>query len=234
MMKYLEKKLNKNVVLDYSTNYADLLNKFQQKKIDIAYLGPLPYITLKQEYPPVLPLVHFKNSDGNTFYTCSIVTFATDHTKIEDIKNKKIALTQPLSTCGYLYVDTLLKNSNSSLENNKYRYLGQHDSVALSIIRGEFNFGGVKSRIARKYSNLGLKVVDETPLLPGFVLVGNSETLTKETLSSIQNIMKNVKKEEFQLWGENIRYGCSEAKDTDYNNLRAIKSTVKIPPIGNF
>lgn len=110
MIKYLEKKLNKKIILDYNNNYADILKKIIEKKIDIAYLGPLPYIELKEKYPSTIPLVHFKSSDGKIFYTCSIITFGTSDTRIENIINKKIALTQPLSTCGYLSVDALLKN----------------------------------------------------------------------------------------------------------------------------
>lgn len=93
MIKYLEKQLNKKIVLDYNQNYADILQKFKQKKIDIAYLGPLPYIALKDDYPAALPLVHFKNDNGSAFYKCSIVTFATNNTKLEDIINKKISYT---------------------------------------------------------------------------------------------------------------------------------------------
>lgn len=234
MIKYLEKKLNKKIILDYNQNYADILQKFKQKRIDIAYLGPLPYVTLKSEYPAALPLVHFKNSNGNAFYKCSLVTFATNNTKLEDIIDKKIALTQPLSTCGYLSVHSLLTKSNNSLKNNKYRYVGKHDTVALSVIRSEFDFGGVKSGIAQKYSNLGLKELAQTNLLPGFALIGNQKTLSLKTLQKIQIIMKNVKKEESQSWGENISHGCSEAKDIDYNILRKAKKTIIIPTKGNF
>ena len=234
MIDYLSKKLNKKIILDYNTNYADILKKFKQGKIDIAYLGPLPYVALKKEYPLASPLVHFKNSEGHTFYTCSIITFATTSTRINNIVNKKIALTQPLSTCGYLSVNALLNKSDNSLENNKYRYLNRHDSVALSVIKGEFDFGGVKNSIAKKYSNLGLKVISSTPLLPSFVLVGNEGTLSKKTLDNIQNIMTNVERDEYQLWGKNISYGCSKSKDTDYNGVRKLKKSMNIPSKGNF
>ena len=234
MIKYLEKKLNKKITIDYNKNYADILEKFKQNKIDLAYLGPLPYIELKEKYPSAIPLVHFKNSNGDAFYTCSLITFATTNTKIKNIINKKIALTQPLSTCGYLSVNALLKEQNNSLENNKYRYLGRHDTVALSVVRGEFGFGGVKSSIAKKYSNLGLKELATTPLLPGFSLVGNKATIKTATLNKIIQIIKNAQKEEFQCWGKNIRYGSKEAKDSDYDNLRILKDTTNIPKKGNF
>lgn len=234
MIKYLEGQLDKKIIIDYNKNYSDILEKFKQKKIDIAYLGPLPYIELKKYYSPALPLVHFNNSNGNKFYTCSLVTFATNDITIKNIKNKKIALTQPLSTCGYLSVEALLKESNNSLNHNKYKYIGRHDSVALSIIRGKYDFGGVKSSIAKKYSNLGLKELSKTSLLPSFTLVGNQKTISKKTLQKLVNVLKNTNKEELEKWGENISYGCSAAADEDYDSLRELKNNINIPIKGNF
>lgn len=120
------------------------------------------------------------------------------------------------------------------MKNNKYKYVCKHDTVALSVVRGEFDFGGVKSSIAKKYSNLGLKELAQTGLLPGFALIGNKETLPLETLQKIQVTMKNVQTEEVQRWGENISHGCNEAKDSDYNTLRKAKKTILIPIQGNF
>jgi len=202
MVKFLEKKLKKKIILDYNQNYADILKKFQENKIDLAYLGPLPYIKLKEKYILATPLVHFKSRNGNAFYTCSLISTSNTNIEIKDIKNKKIALTQPLSTCGYLSVNTLLKKEKSLLENNKYQYLGRHDSVALSVIRREFDFGGVKSSIAKKYTNLGLKELAKTPLLPSFSLIGNKATIQSDTLNQIIKIMKNIKKEETQYWAK--------------------------------
>lgn len=234
MIKYLEKNLNKKIVFDYNANYEDILEKFAKKQIDLAILGPLPYVELKKEFYQTLPLVHFKNNNGDAFYTCSLIAFATTNTTLENIKNKKIALTQPLSTCGYFSVNAFLEKANNSLENNKYRFIGRHDSVALSVARGEFDFGGVKSDIAQKYSNLGIKELAKSEKFPSFTLVGNQETLAKEILKKIQDLLKNVKKEEFQKWGEGINNGCSDAKEADFNIIKKIENKFKIPNKGNF
>ena len=46
MIKYLEKKLDVKIQIDYNSDYDALLEKFINGKIDITYLGPLPYLTL--------------------------------------------------------------------------------------------------------------------------------------------------------------------------------------------
>ena len=108
----------------------------------------MPYAYLEDRYEYANPLVNFKNSKGEVSYTCSFVTFITNDRPIENMIDTKIALTQPLSTCGYLFVNSVLKELNSDLDKNKYMYLENHDNVALSIIRDEFKYGGLRTDIA--------------------------------------------------------------------------------------
>lgn len=234
MIKYLEKSLNVQVKIDHNNSYDVILQKFIDGKIDIAYLGPLPYLALESQYTHVKPLVNFKNKEGKVSYTCSLVSFMTNSIDIKNISNEKIALTQPLSTCGYLFVNNILKKSDVNLEENRYRYLGKHDEVALSVIRDEFKFGGLKSEIAKDYYHLGLEEVAHSESIPNFILVGNSKTLNKEELLNIKNKMIQIDKKELSLWHKSIKYGAKETNDSDYIHLKEIIDSTKIPHKGNF
>ena len=220
MIQLLEKKLNKKIEIFYSGDYEQILDEFKKSKIDIAYLGPLPYVKLKESYESVYPMVHFKDQTGSSLYTCSFVRFL-NNTKIE-----RIALTQPLSTCGYLSVNNLL---NNKLENYKYKYLGKHDEVALSILRGDFDAGGLKTSVAKEYFHLGLEEISQTPNLPGFALVGNSNNLSLEYLEEIKKSLLEIEKETYSKWDKDIKYGVEPASDADYENLRKMMKNVVIP-----
>jgi phosphonate transport system substrate-binding protein len=234
MIKYLEKKLNVKIQMDYNDDYDTLLEKFINGKIDIAYLGPLPYLTLEEKYPNTMPLVNFKNKKGEVSYTCSFVSFISNEESIENMTDTKIALTQALSTCGYLFVNDVLNNSNTNIEKNKYKYLGRHDTVALSVIRNEFKYGGLKTDIAQGYNHLGLKEIIRSKDIPGFILVGNSKTLDDKTLVNIKNIMLSIEKEESSSWNENIKYGTKEINNADYDYLRKLIKSTKISHESNF
>jgi phosphonate transport system substrate-binding protein len=220
MINYLEKKLNKKIIFFYSDNYDDVLKNFKDSKIDLVYLGPLPYIELKNEYDSAQLLINFKNSDNTSTYSCSLVKF------INNKKTQKVALTQPLSTCGYFSVNSLL---NNKLENYDYKYLGKHDNVALSIIREEFDIGGVKTSIFKDYYHLGLEEISRTNKFPGMALIGNEKTLDKEYLNEIKQILLTTKKVDYSLWGEEIRYGLGEAFDKDYDEIRGMLKNLTIP-----
>ncbi len=219
MVQVLEKKLNKKIEIFYSESYEQILEEFKKAKIDIVYLGPLPYVKLKEEYEFAYPLIHFKDQSGSSFYTCSLVRFFNNE-KIE-----KIALTQPLSTCGYLAVNSLLDNK---LENYKYKYLGKHDEVALSVLRGDFDAGGLKTSIAKEYFHLGLEEISKTQDLPGFALVANSKNLDLEYLKEIQTVLLQIEKDIYSKWDKEIRFGVEIAHDKDYENIRKMMKNVVI------
>jgi phosphonate transport system substrate-binding protein len=231
---YLEKVLNVTVILDFSDDYAEIINKFMAGKIDIAYLGPLPYVELRAKYDQAEPVVHFNEANGKPMYTCAIVTTADSPLKLEGLKNRKIALTQPLSTCGYLSVNGLLREHGSSLADNRYTYLDKHDAVALAVVRGEFDAGGIKTAIGKKYSHMGLMVLAETVPMPSFGLVANKATMSDQAITALRESLKRLDpagadKEMLGSWGENIRNGVVVAVDSDYDAVRKFKSNLQIP-----
>ncbi|MCP5277867.1 MAG: PhnD/SsuA/transferrin family substrate-binding protein [Thiobacillus sp.] len=240
MLSYLEKHITADFRIEYSSDYADILKKFQAGKVDLAYLGPLPYAALREKYPQAVPVVHFVEKSGKSSYTCAIVV-AGVKIPLSGLKGKKIALTQPLSTCGYLSTDGLLRQAGVTLEQNRYRYLDKHDEVALAVARGEFDAGGLKTAIGRKYAHMGLSIVAETPALPGFALIANSRTLDAATIEALRKALTALKplddKDDAALtqnWGENIKRGAVPASDADYDAVRKLRARADIPEEGNF
>ncbi|WP_054701813.1 PhnD/SsuA/transferrin family substrate-binding protein [Desulfosarcina cetonica] len=176
MTDYLEQRLEVKIVYDYCDSYADVLERFRQSRVDLAYLGPLPYVELRATFAHAEPIVRFCESSGRAEYTCALVSFMDNVFDPQSAHHRRIALTQPFSTCSYLSTSRLMHWMGSNIEQNLYRYLKKHDEVALSVIRGDFDAGGLKTAIACKYAHMGLNIVAETLPLPGFALVGNTRT----------------------------------------------------------
>lgn len=240
MLAFLEKHIAADLRIEYSSDYADILKKFQEGTLDFAYLGPLPYVALREKYAQAVPVVHFIEKSGKASYTCAIVT-AGGNVSLAGLKGKKIALTQPLSTCGYLSTDGMLRKAGLDLEQTRYRYLDKHDEVALAVARGEFDAGGLKTSIGRKYAHLGLSIVAETAALPGFALIANGRTVDAGTIAAVQKALVGLKplllKDDAELtqnWGENIKRGAEPAKDSDYDAVRKLRGRADIPEEGNF
>jgi phosphonate transport system substrate-binding protein len=238
MTDFLQKRLGITIEYVYADSYADILQKFRAGKIDLAYLGPLPYVELHSRYPQAEPLVHFREASGETAYTCSLVAFADSTPSLAKLADKNVALTQPLSTCGYLSANGLLRRYGSNLERNNYRYLGKHDAVALAVVQGQYDIGGLKTAIGKKYEHLGLSILAETAPLPSFALVANKVTLRPGLQSLIRKALIDItpskNREMLAGWGDNIRYGAAPANDGDYDVIRELLGDVEIPDHGNF
>ena len=235
---FLEARLQVAVSLDYSDNYSEILDKMSRSKVDLAYIGPLPYVELRARYPHVEPLVRFREASGATAYTCALAAFPDNFFDPYLAHDRRVALTQPLSTCGYLSVEGLLRGNGLTLKNNRYRYLGKHDAVALAVIRGEFDAGGLKTGIARKYAHLGLEIIEETDPLPAFAMVANTRTVSAQRRDEIRRALIDLDpagKDRALLsgWGDNIRHGAVAASDDDYDVIRALLGNARIPSEGN-
>ena len=216
---YLEKKLDVKINLIYSESYNNIIKKFSENKIDLAYLGPLPFVKLKEIFPQAQAILYFNESKNSSKYTCSIVKFMKNENK------SKIALTQKLSTCGYLTMDNFL---NNKLENYEYRYLFKHDEVALSIIRGEYDLGAVRSSIYEEFKHLGLQEIKKSIPFPSFALVVNKSTISEDFIKRIENLLMNTNEEIFKNWGKFIKNGFSLANEDDYILIKEMLDNISI------
>ncbi len=242
LLHYLEKPAASQFKVTYFDNYEDILENFKQGKIDLVLLGPLPYIHLRTTYPQAEPMVRFLDQNGKDTYTCSLITgIESGLTSIAQLKGKKIGLTQPHSTCGYLTVHSLLEQAGINIQDTRFHYAGSHQKVALGVIRGKYDAGGVKTSIAKKYSHLGLTTLSESPCLPGFVLVANKKTMTDASIERIRTTLLDLHpltdaehRELTMGWGKNIRFGTTEAMDSDYDIIRQQSRSITIPAKGNL
>lgn len=235
MISYLEEKLDQKINFIYEEKYADMIASFKENKIDLAYLGPLPLVTLQKNFTSAVPLLTFNEQDGKSGYRCVLVKFAKDTINFKVPKKIKIALVQPLSTCGYIQTKILLKAySGKNIEEMQFDYLGNHEEVALSILRGDFVIGGMKESIAKEYQSLGLKIIQTSPVLPSFTLVANVNTLSVEQREKIKKILLEVPKKVYSQWGKSISHGMSEIDLRQFEEIKIDTLQNNIPQKGNF
>jgi phosphonate transport system substrate-binding protein len=237
MLNFLEQRLGVKIEIRYSSSYAEILERFRTGQIDLAYLGPLPYVSLRENHPQAEPLVHFLEKDGQATYSCAL--FGSDQRLEKPLRNKTFALTQPLSTCGYLAVDGLLRQRGERLDQQRFRYLEKHDEAVLAVARGDYDFGGAKTSIAKNYAHLGIVVLAETPPLPSFALVANSRRLSAERMSQLRRTLaelepKGRNRSLMSTWGPQLRNGAVGADDSDYDVLRRLRRQASIPEKDNF
>ncbi len=228
---YLKKNLQINVKYIYKQDYADIIKGFKNSSIDIAYLGPLPYIYLKNSCKHAMPIVTFKQANGKSNYQCVLSKFKED--TIDRSQTIKIALTQPLSTCGYYMSNILLKNSlDINISQQGYKYTMSHTNALIKTLEGEFDIAGAKDTIAKQYESLGMEVIAKSNALPGFSLVVNTKTLSPEQINQLQKTLLAIPYSTYKLWGGITSRGMVKPSPKEYEQLKVDFST--IPFYGNM
>lgn len=213
----LSARLQQPVQVRYIPNYQDILQQFKRGTIDILHLGPLPYLKLRQMQNGAEPLVVVNEADGSTAYTCALVTAYDGPSTIAQLQGP-VALTQPLSTCGYSAAAYLLDRQGKSLEKLTYTYLGNHDKIALAVAKGNYQVGTMKTTLALTYANLGLRVLAETPPFPGFLLVANRANLPPKRIVELRQLLLGLTAQE-RSGLQFGRHGFSPVVDAQYQQL---------------
>lgn len=189
-----------NLRIRHHADYADILAAFVDGDIDVAYLGPLPFLALRSLTSAAEPLVIFQESDGFPVYTCALVAPYDGITDSNDLHSTAVAgpeplcvaITQPLSTCGTLATTWMLQQQGVDANQVNTQALGHHEAVALAVIRAEFAVGGVKTDIANRFSPLGLRVLKQSPRLPGFAWVVNRATVPDATVTVLRDALLGI------------------------------------------
>lgn len=218
LVAYLSKQLKTPITIRYEKNYEEILRLFKDGKIDIVHLGPLPYVTLRDRYDKAEPLAATNEADGKSFYTCAMVTAFDGPTSVRQVR-RSIAFSQPLSTCGHLTAGYLLDKHGVKLEALHHDYLGNQDQVALAVVKGTYEVGTLKTAVAKKYASLTLRIIEETPAFPGFLLVANRATVTPEQIREIRKLLLGIasKDRAALVMGQ---HGFAPVLDANYDLIR--------------
>jgi phosphonate transport system substrate-binding protein len=227
---YLEEAAGVEIEWVHLNGYEEILAAFCAGKVDLAYLGPLPYLILSRDCPQARPLGCFRDAEGAAAYTCSLVVFGDSGLTLGGLKGVRFGLTQPYSTCGYLASSEMLASVGLTLggDGNRFSYAGSHSEAALGVARGQYDVAGIKTSIAARYRHLNLDVIATSAPYPGFNLVANAATLAPGTLDRLQQAVLRLDpaahpepSERMQTWGDPIRHGTVPAEQCDYSGVAA-------------
>lgn len=206
--------LDREVRIIVDRDNQSLVKDFIRGEVDIAYLGPLPFAVIYRNYPDLEVLVAVNEESGLAEYRCAMVSAYDGPISAGEVGGH-IALTSPMSTCGYLSMAHIFATHGIDIEKLDYSFIGSHDQVALGVIRGHYTVGGVKDIVAEKYQGLLLQVLDSTPPLPGFVLVANRNTFSAAEMEQMRTTLLHAESADYQSWGVG-NYGFSSAEYLDY------------------
>ncbi len=226
LAEYLSRELGIEVEAVFKSSYRDVVAALSDGSMDICLTGAFVYILAKQEID-IKPVAR-RIINGSSMYS-SIIIVRKD-SKIdffENLRNKRFAFTDKMSTTGYFLPVTMMRQ-RGIFEPEQYFseviFTGNHDSALLSVYMKSVEAGAVSIdywRLGNSKIKKKLKILWQSamvPLGPFVVRPGMDSAKRIKIKKAFLNIGKTA--DTLQLTKHLKINGFIETKDKDYDILR--------------
>jgi phosphonate transport system substrate-binding protein len=219
---YLSKKSGRPVEVKVSKSYQSHIKRVGEGQMDLAYMGPASYVKMTHTYGKKTVLACLE-VNGSPFFHGMIIALENSAIKtLQDLQDKRFAFGDPNSTMSHLVPRYMLWQAGIDLEDlKKYEFLGSHNNVALGVLGGYYDAGGVKEGVFYKYQKRGLKMLAKSPPIAEHVFVA-SKNLPESTVNTLRQSLVNLKDKAILSSIKKSVTGMAPAKDADYDSLRTI------------
>lgn len=231
LINYLSEELDKPMVLRIAKTYASHIERVGENKVDIAYMGPAPYVKLVKKYghKPLLAKIQVKGQ--STFQGAIIVAQNSPIKTLADLRGKGFAFGSPNSTMSHFVPRFVLwKAGMTTQQLSHYKFIKNHENVVLGVLLGEFEAGAIKKDIFSRYAQKGIRVLTWTPPITVHVFVA-TQRFPSHKLDKLRTLFLDINN---HSKGKTILTsikksitGITKVKDEDYEELRNILQTVE-------
>lgn len=226
---YLSRKLSLNIHVEFLSDYSEILESFENNKIDAGFIGSFSYI-LTHIKTDILPIARPVWLDNNSTYSGYIFVHKNSGIKSkEDMKGKKLVLVHKATTAGYLFQMSYFKKQGVANVNDffsKVLFAGSHDTAAWAVYIGEADVGGCKNHVFNELGNKYPDFKDKLTILAESSHVPSNGLVVKKNIplklrESLKNTLINLHKTEE---GRQVlkHFGAKkfiETRDEDYKPL---------------
>ncbi len=170
---YLAGTLGRPMRLVIANSYDEQIAMITDGRADYAYLGPTPYIRARER--GAVRILAGETEGGQAFYQSALVVRNDSPIqKITDLAGRRIALGAEISLSSALAPKQMLAQAGLKREDlAAIVHLDRHERVALAVLHGDFDAGGLRLDIARTYLPRGLRILATSPPLPPHVIVAS-------------------------------------------------------------
>lgn len=158
---YLTQQIGQDVQLFIVKDYQQLINAMGTGQVDLAFMGPSPYVSLTERYGP-MPLLGCLVGEQKTYSGVLFVREGSPIKQVTQLKGKRIAFVDPESTMGFQTALFCLNDNGLHLNDFDFKFLGNHHNVVYSVLMDNFDAGAVKPEVYKAFASQGLRVLSRT------------------------------------------------------------------------
>ena len=146
---------------------------------------------------------------------------------VKDLAGKRLALPSQDSFSGnWLPLAEFPRAGFTRAQLPVIRHFSHHHSVVYQVLRGAFDAGVVKERVAREFANRDIRIVLSSSPIPGSPLVVRKDCDTaivrsiRTALLAIDVRRAGRPRDSCRQWDQEFRYGFATATEQDFDGIR--------------
>ncbi len=234
---HLEKALGVRVVIRVARDHESALQEIGRGDVHIAFLDPATYCEVRARYrEQVAPLASAVGRDGRASRSVLVAKSGSGIERVVDAGGKRLALGTRQSAFSYVMPLAMLEDLGIKARDfANVDLLQQEDRVALSILIGEHDVGGISEAVAKKYSADGLRVLKSSEAVSRYAICG-SPSLPDQLRQRIVSGLQQLKDPAVLSSIDPDIGGFVVAEDRDYDMVRVMirnatgKDTIEYGP----
>ena len=229
--RYLSEKLGEKVTLIISKDYQSHVDAIGKGELDIAYLGPVSYVKLVEQYGERPLLGRQRIGQQPVFHGKIFVRADSKIQTLKELQGKRFAFGESHSTMSHLIPRYMLDEAGITVDRlAAYEFVGDHVNVALAVLAGKFDAGAVKEDVYYSYEKRGLRAIATSEPISDHVLVA-SNRLPEKKFQQIRNILLHMNtdaagREALQAMTPGVN-ALVTVQDKDYDTLRKALNKMK-------
>ena len=185
---YIQQKINHPVKLELASSYVDQIKRISNGQADLAYMGPTPFLRAQDHYladekNKLIPIAAEVKGGEASYHSVIVVRNSSVITTVDDLNGRTLALGAPHSFSSHYVPRVLIGNAGLAFKDLRdFAFLGRHERVALAVLHGDFDAGGLNREVAQRYKDRspGLRILSTSPPLAPHLIVARPELPIKQ------------------------------------------------------
>lgn len=222
LAEYLGKKTGNTITIKIAPSYLAHVLTVGDGKADLAFVGPSPYVRIKDKFGGIELLARFRMRDDINDKVVIVCRDTAPIKSIVDLAGKTFAFGDHQSFGSHFLPRWQLDTNGVPVKDLvAYDFVKSHDNVVLSVLHGDFAAGGVRFDIFRKYADRPLRVLAGPFLIPPHALVcrtdlepGLKDALRQSLLTlRDRTVLENINPD---------MLGFEKVSDSDFDKARTV------------
>ncbi len=177
---YLGGVLRRPVHLVIATTYDEEIEMISTGRADYAYLGPTPYVRARARGR--VEILAGETENGQAFYQSALVAREDSPIRnVADLSGRRVAFGAEISMSSAVAPKLIMAQAGlKRAELAEVAHLDRHERVALAVLHGDFDVGGLRLDIAKSYLSRGLRILAISQPLPPHVIAASPKVLAAD------------------------------------------------------